>query len=114
MSYYTLGSNPEFEKLLKERDLLCTQLGELSAERENCINPAIEPSSRVVSRISQLFPSPSDWRFSIPDTIRAKVGRATLIPLSNVRVQRSTVFWDLVVRAIVFKVRSERNFSHHT
>lgn len=37
MSDSTLGSNPEFEKLLKERDLLCNQLGELSAERENCL-----------------------------------------------------------------------------
>lgn len=38
MSDSTLGSNPEFEKLLKERELLCTQLGELSAERENCLH----------------------------------------------------------------------------
>jgi hypothetical protein len=33
-----LGSNPEFEKLHQEREFLCGRLGELSAERENCLH----------------------------------------------------------------------------
>ena len=32
----SLGSNPEFQKLLQEREFLCGRLAELSADRENC------------------------------------------------------------------------------
>ncbi len=38
MSDSSLGSNPEYQKLLKERDFLSGQLGDLSAERENCLH----------------------------------------------------------------------------